>query len=127
MRTPKAALALAALFAAAAHGRLAGQSPAPRPKPTLRPNRPPSVKLVPSSDRVLMSCELDKSPSPPCRATGPEVKLAAEAADPDRDTLLYTYTAAAGRLTADGPGATLDLTGVAPGTYTVTVEVDDGN
>jgi hypothetical protein len=74
-----------------------------------------------------MSCELDKSPSPPCRATGPEVKLAAEAADPDRDTLLYTYTAAAGRLTADGPGATLDLTGVAPGTYTVTVEVDDGN
>src|SRR5919205_489317 len=101
MRTPKAALALAALFAAAAHGRLAGQSPAPRPKPTLRPNRPPSVKLVPSSDRVLMSCELDKSPSPPCRATGPEVKLAAEAADPDRDTLLDTYT--------------------------VTVEVDDGN
>jgi hypothetical protein len=29
-------------------------------------------------------------------------------------------------VSGDGPNATLDLTGVAPGTYTVTVEVDDG-
>jgi hypothetical protein len=54
------------------------------------------------------------------------VQLAANATDPDGDTLLYTYTTTGGRVTGDGANVSWDLDGVQPGTYTATVEVDDG-
>jgi hypothetical protein len=54
------------------------------------------------------------------------VQLSSSATDPDGDTLLYTYSVTGGRITGDGPNATWDLSGVTPGTYTATVEVDDG-
>jgi hypothetical protein len=40
--------------------------------------------------------------------------------------LLYTYTTTGGRVTGDGANVSWDLAGVQPGTYTATVEVDDG-
>ncbi|HVG29252.1 MAG TPA: hypothetical protein VM864_05975, partial [Pyrinomonadaceae bacterium] len=52
--------------------------------------------------------------------------LTANATDPDGDTLLYAWTTTGGRITGDGPNVTWDLSGVAPGTYTANVEVDDG-
>ena len=55
-----------------------------------------------------------------------QVQLSANATDPDGDTLLYTYTVTGGRITGDGPNTTWDLSGVTPGTYTASVEVDDG-
>jgi len=54
------------------------------------------------------------------------VSLTTVATDPDGDTLLYTYSTTGGRITGDGPNVTWDLSGVAAGTYTSTVEVDDG-
>jgi len=54
------------------------------------------------------------------------VQLSANATDPDGDTLLYTYTTTGGRVTGDGANVSWDLAGVQPGTYTATVEVDDG-
>jgi hypothetical protein len=54
------------------------------------------------------------------------VQLSANAQDPDGVTLVYTFKTTGGKIKSDGPNATLDLTGVAPGFYTVTVEVDDG-
>jgi hypothetical protein len=54
------------------------------------------------------------------------VALTANANDPDGDTLLYTYNTTGGRITGEGPNVSWDLTGVQPGTYTATVEVDDG-
>ena len=48
------------------------------------------------------------------------------ATDPDGDTLLYSYTVTGGRITGEGANVSWDLTGVQPGTYTSTVEVDDG-
>ncbi|MGB8507046.1 MAG: hypothetical protein WCD76_01445, partial [Pyrinomonadaceae bacterium] len=65
-------------------------------------------------------------PDPNCTPNAGTVALSANATDPDGDTLLYTYSTTGGRVTGDGPNAQLDLTGAAPGTYTVTVEVDDG-
>lgn len=55
-----------------------------------------------------------------------EVKLRAIACDLDGDNLLYTFTATGGRITGEGADAVWNMGGVAPGTYTVTVEVDDG-
>jgi hypothetical protein len=96
--------------------------------PTIFPNQPPTVTLSASSSRVVLAAECtgDQQPDPSCTPTANTVQLSATATDPDGDTLLYTYSTTGGRVSGDGPNATLDLTGVAPGTYTVTVEVDDG-
>jgi hypothetical protein len=55
------------------------------------------------------------------------VQLTANATDPDNDQLLYTWSVTGGRLSGEGRQVTWDLTGVANGTYTATVEVNDGN
>jgi PKD domain-containing protein len=96
--------------------------------PTIFPNQPPTVTLSASSSRVVLAaeCSAGQRPNPDCTPTAGTVQLSATATDPDGDTLLYTYSTTGGRVTGDGPNATLDLTGVAPGDYTVTVEVDDG-
>jgi hypothetical protein len=96
--------------------------------PTVFPNRPPVVSLTAASSTVTLpaNCPADQLPDPNCTATATTVALSAQASDPDGDTLLYTWSTTGGRVTGDGPNATLDLTGAAPGTYTVTVEVDDG-
>lgn len=96
--------------------------------PTIFPNQPPTVTLSASSSRVVLpaTCSEGQQPNPNCTPTATTVQLSSTATDPDGDTLLYTYSTTGGRVTGDGPNATLDLTGVAPGTYTVTVEVDDG-
>jgi hypothetical protein len=96
--------------------------------PTIFPNQPPTVSLSASSARVVLAadCPAGQLPDPACTPTSPTVNLSATATDPDGDTLLYTYSTTGGRVTGDGPNATLDMSGVAPGTYTVTVEVDDG-
>ncbi|MFL6256774.1 MAG: hypothetical protein ACJ74T_17350 [Pyrinomonadaceae bacterium] len=96
--------------------------------PTIFPNQPPTVTLSASSSRVVLAAECtgDQRPDPACTPTAGTVQLSSTATDPDGDTLLYTYSTTGGRVSGDGPNATLDLTGVAPGTYTVTVEVDDG-
>ena len=46
--------------------------------------------------------------------------------DPDGDTILHTWSVTGGRIDGEGPTTVWDLTGVAPGTYTITAEVDDG-
>jgi hypothetical protein len=55
------------------------------------------------------------------------VTLVADASDPDNDQLLYTWSVTGGRLSGEGRQVNWDLTGVANGTYTATVEVNDGN
>jgi hypothetical protein len=96
--------------------------------PDVFPNQPPTVTLAAAATRVVLAaeCTAPQVPDPACTPTAATVGLSATATDPDGDTLLYTYSTTGGRITGDGPNATLDLSGVAPGTYTVTVEVDDG-
>ncbi|HEX6732771.1 MAG TPA: hypothetical protein VF074_22315, partial [Pyrinomonadaceae bacterium] len=43
------------------------------------------------------------------------------------DQLLYTWSVTGGKLSGEGRQVTWDLAGVQPGTYTATVEVNDGN
>jgi hypothetical protein len=92
------------------------------------PNRPPTVTVAASQARVTLAaqCTPDQMPDPNCTASGSTVSLTANATDPDGDTLLYTWTTTGGRITGDGANTTWDLSGAAPGTYTASVEVDDG-
>ncbi|MBC7909832.1 MAG: hypothetical protein H7Y30_04985 [Pyrinomonadaceae bacterium] len=93
--------------------------------PTFLPNQAPTVSLSAAESMITLPC-------PPgfitqCDVSSDQmVALTANASDPDGDTLLYTYTTTGGRITGEGANATWDLSGAQPGTYTATVEVDDG-
>jgi hypothetical protein len=94
--------------------------------PEFLPNQPPTVTLSASSGTITLACP-PGTISESCTASPNQtVQLAANATDPDGDTLLYTYTTTGGRVTGDGANVSWDLAGVQPGTYTSTVEVDDG-
>ena len=96
--------------------------------PTIVPNNPPTTAVAASPSRVVLAAECgpEQRPVEGCTATGSTVQLAANATDPDGDTLLYTWSTTGGRITGDGANVTWDLSGVQPGTYTASVEVDDG-
>ncbi|MEZ5425993.1 MAG: hypothetical protein R2747_07005 [Pyrinomonadaceae bacterium] len=48
------------------------------------------------------------------------------AVDPENDVLTYNYTVSGGRVVGSGANVSWDLSGVSPGTYTITAGVDDG-
>lgn len=84
------------------------------------------TSVTPSISSILRPCPPGTS-SPNCTPTDNTVTLVANATDADNDQLLYTWSVTGGRLTGEGRQVTWDLTGVADGTYTATVEVNDGN
>lgn len=51
--------------------------------------------------------------------------MRASAVDPDGDPVTYSWTSSGGKVTGSGETATFDATGIAPGEYTVTVNVAD--
>ena len=97
-------------------------------EPSILPNQPPTATLAASATTITMPCPPDfHSSSGSCPATAnTTVGLTTTASDPDGDTLLYTYTVTGGRITGEGASVSWDLSGAAPGTYTASVEVDDG-
>jgi outer membrane protein OmpA-like peptidoglycan-associated protein len=76
-----------------------------------KPNHPPTITC--SADRTTVF-------------SGEKVHITTNASDPDGDPLKYTWTANAGQIVGSGAAVDFDTTGLAPGTYTVTVRVDDG-
>lgn len=94
--------------------------------PPIPPNQAPTVSATASMSSILRPCPPGTSSSD-CTPTGSEVTLTANATDPDNDQLLYTWSVTGGRLSGEGRSVTWDLSGVANGTYTATVEVNDGN
>src|SRR4029434_7755447 len=91
------------------------------------PNQAPTVSSVtPSMASVLRPCPPPTS-SETCTPTGSEVTLVANATDADNDQLLYTWSVTGGRLSGEGGQVTWDLSGVANGSDTATVEADEGN
>jgi hypothetical protein len=93
-------------------------------EPAILPNQPPTVALEVGAVTAVATNVVRASASTVC--VGDSVALSARASDPDGDTLLYRWTTTGGRITGDGQSVTFDSTGLAPGDYTVTVEVDDG-
>jgi len=90
------------------------------------PNTPPTVELKASMDNIVLGCEGGTAPAS-CQPDACKlVILSAKAADADRDQVLYTYVTTGGRIKGDGSVVIWDLNGLQPGTYTASVEVDDG-
>jgi hypothetical protein len=94
--------------------------------PEFLPNQPPTVTLSAANATITLPCAEGLISTECTPSSSQTVALTANATDPDGDTLLYTYNTTGGRVTGEGPNATWDLTGLQPGTYTATVEVDDG-
>jgi len=86
-------------------------------------NHPPAVTLQGGTVTGLPDA---KRPSPITACVDDKVTLLASASDVDGDLLTYSWTSTDGQITVSGPQASLDTKGLAPGRYTVTVEVDDG-
>ncbi|HYW72493.1 MAG TPA: hypothetical protein VE961_15760 [Pyrinomonadaceae bacterium] len=97
-------------------------------EPAILPNQPPTASLAASASTVTLPCRPGfHSKSGTCPATPTSsVQLTTTASDPDGDTLLYSYNVTGGRVSGDGANVSWDLSGMGPGTYTATVEVDDG-
>ena len=91
------------------------------------PNQPPTVSVSSSSASITLPCPEGTSSATCTPSATRSVDLTANATDPDNDTLLYTWSVTGGKLTGEGRGVTWDLSGVNPGTYTATVDVNDGN
>lgn len=91
---------------------------------TILPNTPPTVELKPSKANIVTRCEagVEDCSQDVCRL----VILSANASDADRDQVLYTFTTTGGRIMGDGSAVIWDLNSVQPGSYTASVEVDDG-
>ncbi|HEV7842669.1 MAG TPA: hypothetical protein VGO69_03190 [Pyrinomonadaceae bacterium] len=78
-------------------------------------SNPPTIRLTPSTN-VVMNCP----------GEGSVVQLAADAVSPQGLNLRYNWSATGGRIVGSGANTTWDFSGVQPGTYTVTVEVNSG-
>src|SRR5262249_38935185 len=98
-------------------------------EPDVLPSQAPVISsFAASTSTITVPCrEGYHSASNACPTTATNsVGLTTTASDPDGDTLLYTYSTTGGRITGDGANVTWDLSGLGPGTYTASVEVDDG-
>jgi outer membrane protein OmpA-like peptidoglycan-associated protein len=83
------------------------------PNPPPPPNHPP-----------VAACSV--TPASIFAGSGDTVAVHVNASDPDNDPLTYSYTATGGTVQGTGPDARWNSTGVAAGSYTVNVKVDDG-
>ena len=83
------------------------------PNPPPPPNHPP-----------VAACSVN--PASLYAGSGDTVAVHVNASDPDNDPLTYSYTATGGTVEGTGADARWSSTGVAVGSYTVNVKVDDG-
>lgn len=92
-------------------------------------NKPANVTaLAVSTDELTLPCEPGHLPRPDAKPPSASmiVDVAVTAVDPEGDILKYNYTVSGGRIVGTGANVKWDLTGVYPGTYTITAGLDDG-
>ncbi|PYT01011.1 MAG: hypothetical protein DMF63_04940 [Acidobacteria bacterium] len=86
-----------------------------------------NVTAVALSDTVVtLGCQPGYHSTSGACTDSTSVNIATTAADPENDVLTYNYTVSGGRIVGSGANVAWDVSGLAPGTYTVTAGVDDG-
>ena len=86
-------------------------------------NKPANVtNLLLSQNEIIATCPKD---SKSCSDKSRTVEISTEAVDPENDVLTYNYTVSGGKIIGTGAKVVWDLSGAAPGTYTITAGVDD--
>lgn len=97
----------------------------PRKTPVL--NQYPTINTVTISDtEVRLPCPPgQESPSGTCNDST-SLSVSVNATDPENDPLVYQYTVSGGTIQGTGANVTWDVSGLRPGTYTLSVAVDDG-
>jgi len=91
-------------------------------------NQPANVDSVSlTTKEIVLGCQPGFEPraGASCPA-GTTVGVSVKASDAENDVLTYNYTVSGGRVTGQGANVTWDLSGLRPGTYTITSGVDDG-
>ena len=85
-------------------------------------------KAAVSYQPPTLSVAADTSEVKACADGGaPHVRLKANASSPEGNPIRYHWSTAAGHISDEGSSATWDLTGLAPGFYRATVDIDTGN
>lgn len=108
-----------------------GCTPCIRPDPDPNKkveNKPANVTgLTLSANELTLPCKPGSFPAADVTVSASMVVDAAVTAeDPENDVLTYNYTVSGGRIMGRGANVEWDLSGVYPGTYTITAGVDDG-
>ena len=85
------------------------------------------TNLSVSESKVIIPCAPGERPREGVNCSDNQtVNVATTAVDPENDVLTYNYTVSGGRISGSGANVSWDLSGVNPGTYTITAGVDDG-
>jgi outer membrane protein OmpA-like peptidoglycan-associated protein len=90
----------------------------------LRFGLPHAAPPAPVNHPPVAACSA--TPTSVFAGAGDTVAVHVNASDPDNDPLTYSYTATGGAVDGTGPEARWNSTGVTPGNYTVTAQVNDG-
>lgn len=91
------------------------------------PNQYPTINSVTISDtEVTLPCGPGTSSVSGRCNDGTSLTVATNATDPENDPLVYQYTVSGGTIQGTGANVTWDVSGLRPGTYTLSVAVDDG-
>lgn len=75
---------------------------------------------------ITLPCGPGKRPRSGSCDDNKTISVATKASDPENDVLTYNYTVSGGRVIGTGANVQWDMSGVQPGTYTITTGVDDG-
>lgn len=95
-------------------------------KKKLKPNKPADVTSLSFSKKTItLPCPSGTQPNDGACSDDQSVQVRTTAIDPENDVLAFNYKVSGGRIIGQGANVTWDLSGVRPGTYTITARVDD--
>lgn len=86
---------------------------------------PARVTNITLSSNEIISCK-KSAKNKKCSENNAKISVMTEANDTENDQLVYNYTVSAGKIIGSGEKVVWDLSGAAPGEYTITAGVDDG-
>lgn len=89
--------------------------------PICRNAAPKVDDLTLSADEIILAGD-----GKICFNTAREISVTTSASDAENDQLVYIYEVSAGKIIGSGEKVIWDLSGVAPGKYAITANVDDG-